>query len=361
MKEFKGYINYIAGVLVFIAFVLLNLTTVNFGRQYFVDVLLKSGLMFICWVLIRNAFADQGLLDGMKDVNVQATKRDHFETSREISLKKRDFEQWCAARNKERLKEKRIAILNNSSLCYDDYFSADGNPLDKVVPKPEEEKDKKLYKTKLKRWRRDKKLLNKARRAFVPLYIAEELTAKEENGNKRSLFGFSIKQWKTTKLVSSVIISAVISVLLAFVVPGAKVMNKEDTIIMVFQILIMAASACAFYFSAVNFICNGWREDLSKKVRIMEEYYRANIGKITYENDKELPDGSRLLGKKIFTPSESKQENKSIGYSFLSKTYVEEAQTKERTESENEREKEEGEEWENNSSVTNNETSASNT
>ena len=204
------------------------------------------------------------------------------------------------------------------------------------------------------------KLLNKARRAFVPLYIAEELTAKEDNGNKRSLFGFSIKQWKTTKLVSSVIISLVISVLLAFVVPGAKVMNKEDTIIMVFQMLIMAASACAFYFSAVNFICNGWREDLSKKVRIMEEYYRANIGTITYENDRELPDGSRILGKKLFTPSESKQENKSIGYSYLSKTYVEEAPIREHTESEDEREKKEGEEWGNNNSVTNNATSASN-
>lgn len=374
MRGFKGYINYLVGVLVFIAFVLLNLTTVNFGPQLFVVVLLRSGLMFICWVLIRNAFADQGLLDGQKDSNVQIAKRDHWETTREISLQKRDFEKWCAMRNKERLKERRIAILNHSSLNYKDYFSEEGNPLDKLVPKPEKVTDKKLYKTKIKRWKRDKKFLAKARKAFVPLYIAEEITAKEESGSKRSLFGLSIKQWKNVKLVSSVIISLVISVMLAFVIPSTKQMGKADIIIMVFQLLVMAASAFGFYFSATSFICNNWREDIVKKVRIMDEYYRACIGNITYENDREMPDGSRVLGKKIFTRTmpivEEKEEVKQekINTNEEPKLDFTTARLKafslfEETDKEEKekREKQEGEEWKDQSSATNNETSASNT
>ena len=64
MKGFKGYIKLISGILVFVAFLLLNLVTVNFAPQDFLSVFLSSGLMMVCWIMIRDAFAEQGLVSG---------------------------------------------------------------------------------------------------------------------------------------------------------------------------------------------------------------------------------------------------------------------------------------------------------
>ena len=75
MKGFKGYIKLLSGILVFAAFLLLNLVTVNFAPQDFLSVFLNSGLMMVCWVMIRDAFAEQGLISGQKDGEVKATKK----------------------------------------------------------------------------------------------------------------------------------------------------------------------------------------------------------------------------------------------------------------------------------------------
>lgn len=317
MKGFKSYIKLFSGLLVFVAFLLLNLVTVDFAPQDFLSVFLSSGLMMICWIMIRDAFAEQGLISGQKDREVKATKKEHLITSNEISTYKEDFNIWCERKNADRLKQKRIAILSGSSLVYEKYFDDAGNFLNIDVPKPEVNENKKVNKLNRKRYRKDCKLLNKARFAFVAPYEAEDITAKEDITSKKRLFGVSVKHWKHVKLISSVVMSLVISLMLSFVSAGGRTINDAEIMILVFELLIMAGSAFSFYFSALNFICGDWREGLIKKTRIMEEFYRNVVGTITYENDIKKEDGSVVIGKKIFRKrddyiplSRDKEDNK---------------------------------------------------
>lgn len=301
MKGAKGYINLIVGLCAFVAFLLLNLVVVEFAQQSFLGVFLSSGCMMLCWVMIRNAFAEQGLISGQKDSEVKATKKEHLITSNEISTYKADFCIWCEQKNKERLKQKRLAILSGSSLIYEEYFDDNGNFRDKEVPIPVEEVNKKLNKINQKRYKKDCKLLNKARFAYVAPYIAEEICAKEDVSSRKKVFGVSVRTWKNVKIISSIIMSLVISVMLSFIKTGGRVLSQNEIIILVFELLIMAGSAFAFYFSALNFICGDWREGLIQKTRVMEEFYRNVVGTITYENDIQQVDGSIVVGKKIFT------------------------------------------------------------
>lgn len=300
MKGFKSYINLITGLCVFVAFLLLNLVSVEFEPQDFLTIVLNSGLMMFCWIMIRNAFAEQGFISAQKDPEVKATKKEHLITSNEISTYKSDFNIWCERKNAERLKQKRIAILSGSSLLYENYFDDNGNFTNKKIDKPEENINKKIKKINRKRYKKDCKLLNKARFAFVPPYEAEEITAKEDISSKKRLFGVSIKHWKNIKIISSVVMSLVISIMLSFIKTEGKVLSQSAIMILVFELLIMAGSAFAFYFNASNFICGDWREGLIQKTRIMEEFYRNVVGTITYENDVQNPDGSIVVGKKIF-------------------------------------------------------------
>ena len=317
MKGFKGYIKLISGILVFVAFLLLNLVTVNFAPQDFLSVFLSSGLMMVCWIMIRDAFAEQGLVSGQKDTEVKATKKEHLVTSNEISTYKTDFNIWCERKNADRLKQKRIAILSGSSLIYEKYFDEEGNFLNIDVQEPETTDNKKVNKINRKRYKKDCKLLNKARFALVAPYEAEDITAKEDITSKKRLFGVSVKHWKHVKLVSSVVMSLVISLMLSFISAGGRAISEAEIMILVFELLIMAGSAFSFYFSALNFICGDWREGLIKKTRIMEEFYRNVVGTITYENDIKKEDGSVVIGKKIFKKrddyiplSRDKEENK---------------------------------------------------
>lgn len=300
MKGLKGYIKLLSGILVFVAFLLLNLITVNFAPQDFLSVFLNSGLMMVCWVMIRDAFAEQGLISGQKDSEVKATKKEHLITSNEISTYKEDFNIWCERKNADRLKQKRIAILSGSSLVYEKYFDEEGNFLNVDVPELETTDNKKVNKVNRKRYKKDCKLLNKARFAFVAPYEAEEICAKEDITSKKKLFGVSIKHWKSIKLVSSVAMSLLISLMLSFVSADGRAISQAEIMILVFELLIMAGSAFSFYFSALNFICSDWREGLIKKTRIMEEFYRNVVGTISYENDIEKEDGTIVVGKKIF-------------------------------------------------------------
>lgn len=300
MKGLKGYIKLLSGILVFVAFLLLNLITVNFAPQDFLSVFLNSGLMMVCWVMIRDAFAEQGLISGQKDSEVKATKKEHLITSNEISTYKEDFNIWCERKNADRLKQKRIAILSGSSLVYEKYFDEEGNFLNVDISEPETTDNKKVNKINRKRYKKDCRLLNKARFAFVAPYEAEEICAKEDITSKKKLFGVSIKHWKNIKLVSSVAMSLLISLMLSFVSADGRTISQAEIMILVFELFIMAASAFSFYFSALNFICSDWREGLIKKTRIMEEFYRNVVGTITYENDIEKEDGSIVVGKKIF-------------------------------------------------------------
>lgn len=300
MKGLKGYIKLLSGILVFVAFLLLNLITVNFAPQDFLSVFLNSGLMMVCWVMIRDAFAEQGLISGQKDSEVKATKKEHLITSNEISTYKEDFNIWCERKNADRLKQKRIAILSGSSLVYNNYFDENGNYMDVDVPQQEASENKKVNKINRKRYKKDCRLLNKARFAYVAPYEVEEICAKEDITSKQKLFGLSVKHWKNAKLISSVVMSLVISVMLSFVSAGGRNISQAEIMILVFELFIMAASAFSFYFSALNFICSDWREGLIKKTRIMEEFYRNVVGTITYENDIEKEDGSIVVGKKIF-------------------------------------------------------------
>lgn len=300
MKGFKGYIKLLSGILVFVAFLLLNLVTVNFAPQDFLSVFLNSGLMMVCWVMIRDAFAEQGLISGQKDSEVKATKKEHLITSNEISTYKEDFNIWCERKNAERLKQKRVAILSGSSLVYNNYFDENGNYKDVAVPQQEVTENKKVNKINRKRYKKDCRLLNKARFAYVAPYEVEEICAKEDITSKKKLFGFSVKHWKNAKLISSVVMSLVISVMLSFVSAGGRNISQAEIMILVFELLIMAGSAFSFYFSALNFICGDWREGLIKKTRIMEEFYRNVVGTISYENDIEKEDGTIVVGKKIF-------------------------------------------------------------
>ncbi len=300
MKGFKGYIKLLSGILVFVAFLLLNLITVNFAPQDFLSVFLNSGLMMVCWVMIRDAFAEQGLISGQKDSEVKATKKEHLITSNEISTYKEDFNIWCERKNADRLKQKRIAILSGSSLVYNNYFDENGNYMDVDVPQQEASENKKVNKINRKRYKKDCRLLNKARFAYVAPYEVEEICAREDVSSKKKLFGLSVKHWKNAKLVSSVVMSLVISVMLSFVSAGGRNISQAEIMILVFELLIMAGSAFSFYFSALNFICSEWREGLIKKTRIMEEFYRNVVGTISYENDIEKEDGSIVVGKKIF-------------------------------------------------------------
>lgn len=154
MKGFKGYIKLISGILVFVAFLLLNLVTVNFAPQDFLSVFLSSGLMMVCWIMIRDAFAEQGLVSGQKDTEVKATKKEHLVTSNEISTYKADFNIWCERKNADRLKQKRIAILSGSSLIYEKYFDEEGNFLNIDVQEPETTDNKKVNKINRKRYKR---------------------------------------------------------------------------------------------------------------------------------------------------------------------------------------------------------------
>ena len=303
MNGFKSSINLITGILVFVAFLLLNLLAVEFAPQSFLDVLLNSGLMMVCWILIRNAFAEQGLISGQKDPEVKATKKEHLVTSNEISTYKSDFNIWCEQKNAERLKERRVAILSGSSLIYEDYFDEHGNYINKSVPLPIHSDNKKTNRASDIRYKKDIKLLNKARFAYVPPYEAEEITAKENYTSKKKLFGLSVKQWKSIKIVTSVAMSLIISIMLSFVQTSGKMLTQDMILIIVFEMLLMAGSAFAFYFSASNFICGEWREGLIRKIRIMEEFYRNVVGTISYENDVQNSDGSLVLGKKVFTKS----------------------------------------------------------
>lgn len=300
MKGFKGYIKLLSGILVFVAFLLLNLVTVNFAPQDFLSVFLNSGLMMVCWVMIRDAFAEQGLISGQKDSEVKATKKEHLITSNEISTYKEDFNIWCERKNAERLKQKRVAILSGSSLVYNNYFDENGNYKDVAVPQQEVSENKKVNKINRKRYKKDCRLLNKARFAYVAPYEVEEICAKEDITSKKKLFGFSVKHWKNAKLISSVVMSLVISVMLSFVSAGGRNISQAEIMILVFELLIMAGSAFSFYFSALNFVCGDWREGLIKKTRIMEEFYRNVVGTISYENDIEKEDGTIVVGKKIF-------------------------------------------------------------
>lgn len=302
MKGVKSYINLITGLCVFVAFLLLNLVSVEFAPQDFLTIVLNSGLMMACWIMIRNAFAEQGLISAQKDPEVKATKKEHLITSNEISTFKADFNIWCERKNAERLKQKRIAILSGSSLVYEDYFDKSGNFIaEKEVPKQEITDNEKLNKLNQKRYKKDCRLLNKARFAFVPPYEPEDITAREDISSKKRLFGVSIKHWKNIKIISSIIMSLVISIMLSFVKTQGKVLSQDAIMILVFELLIMAGSAFAFYFSASNFVCGDWREGLIQKTRIMEEFYRNVVGTITYENDIQRPDGTVVVGKKIFT------------------------------------------------------------
>ena len=300
MKGIKSYVKLVSGILVFVAFLLLNLVTVDFAPQDFLGVFLNSGLMMICWVMIRDAFAEQGLISGQKDSEVKATKKEHLITSNEISTYKEDFNVWCARKNADRLKQKRIAILSGSSLVYDKYFDSYGNFLNIDVPQPDVTDNKKVNKINRKRYRKDCRLLNKARFAFVAPYEAEDITAKEDITSKKRLFGVTVKHWKHVKLISSVLMSLLISLMLSFVSAGGKMLSQAEIMVLVFELLIMAGSAFSFYFSALNFICSDWREGLIKKTRIMEEFYRNVVGTIVYENDIKKEDGSIVIGKKIF-------------------------------------------------------------
>lgn len=312
----KGYINLITGFCVFIAFLLLNLVSVKFAPQDFLTILLNSGLMMVCWIMIRNAFAEQGLISAQKSPEVKATKKEHLITSNEISPYKSDFNIWCDDKNIERLKQKRIAILSKSSLVYSDYFDEIGNYKNISVPSPNLNVNKKAKKTNLERYKKDCKALNKARFAYVPPYKAEDITAKEDISSKKRLFGVTIKQWKNIKIISSIIMSLLISIMLSFIETSGKQLSEASIMILIFELLIMAGSAFAFYFGATNFICGEWREGLIQKTRIMEEFYRNVVGDIQYENDIENPDGSIIVGKKIFTkredytPLERKNESK---------------------------------------------------
>lgn len=303
MKGFKGYINLAVGCLAFIGFLLLNLISVKFGPQTFLDVLLNSGLMMLCWLLVRNAFAEQGIISGQKDESVKATKKEHLITSNEIAAYKSDFCIWCEKKNADRLKDKRIAILTKSSLVYRDYFDEQGNFLDKEVPIPDTVPIKKQNRLNKKRYKADCKALKKARFAFVPPYEPEEITAKDDVTSGKRVFGVSIKHWKNIKIISSVIVSLVIFIGLSFMKVGSKTLGQTDIMILVFEIMIMGASALMFYFSSSNFICGDWREGLIKKTRVMEEFYRSVVGTITYENDVRNADGTITVGKKIFTKS----------------------------------------------------------
>lgn len=300
MKGIKSYVKLVSGILVFVAFLLLNLVTVDFAPQDFLGVFLNSGLMMICWVMIRDAFAEQGLISGQKDSEVKATKKEHLITSNEISTYKEDFNIWCERKNADRLKQKRIAILSGSSLVYDKYFDDAGNFLNIDVPEPDVTDNNKVNKLNRKRYRKDCRLLNKARFAFVAPYEAEDITAKEDITSKKRLFGVTVKHWKHAKLISSVLISLLISLMLSFVSAGGKMLSQAEIMVLVFELLIMAGSAFSFYFSALNFICSDWREGLIKKTRIMEEFYRNVVGTIIYENDIKKEDGSIVVGKKIF-------------------------------------------------------------
>lgn len=300
MKGIKSYVKLVSGILVFVAFLLLNLVTVDFAPQDFLGAFLNSGLMMICWVMIRDAFAEQGLISGQKDAEVKATKKEHLVTSNEISTYKADFNIWCERKNADRLKQKRIAILSGSSLVYEKYFDDAGNFLNIDVPEPEVTDNKKVNKINRKRYRKDCRLLNKARFAFVAPYEAEDITAKEDISSKKRLFGVTVKHWKHVKLISSVLMSLLISLMLSFVSAGGKMLSQAEIMVLAFELLIMAGSAFSFYFSALNFICGDWREGLIKKTRIMEEFYRNVVGTITYENDIKKEDGSIVVGKKIF-------------------------------------------------------------
>ena len=301
MKEIKGYINLITGICVFVAFLLLNLVSVEFAPQDFLSIVLNSGLMMVCWIMIRNAFAEQGLISGQKDSEVKATKKEHLITSNEISTYKSDFNIWCERKNAERLKQKRMAILSGSSLVYEDYFDKDGNFVNMKVPEPDETENDKANKLNKKRYKKDCRLLNKARFAFVPPYEAEDITAKEDISSKKKLFGVSIKHWKNVKIISSIVMSLVISIMLSFIKTEGRTLSQDAILILVFELLVMAGSAFAFYFSASNFVCGDWREGLIQKIRIMEEFYRNVVGDITYENDIQKTDGTVIVGKKIFT------------------------------------------------------------
>lgn len=296
----KNYINYVISALIFVTFLVSNLVVVKFARQDFLDILLNSGLMFICWLILRNAMANQGVINGNRENDVRATKKDHIETSNEISAYKADFNIWCDQKNAERLKQKRLDILSRSTLLYEDYFDKFGNFLNKEVPLPEKTDNKKLNRINQKKYRRDCRCLNKARFAFVAPYLAEEICAREKIGNDKTAFNMSVKKWKATKIAGSVIFSLVLSLVFSFIEAGNKTMTFNAAMIMVFQIALMLASAFVFYASGKNFICGEWREGLIQKIRIMEEFYRSVVGSINYENDIKREDGSVIVGKKLF-------------------------------------------------------------
>lgn len=300
----KDFINYVISGLIFITFLVSNLIIVKFAKQDFLDVLLNSGLMFICWLILRNAMANQGVIDGNRESDVRATKKEHIETSNEISAYKADFNIWCDQKNAERLKQKRIDILSRSTLLYEDYFDTQGTFLNKEVSLPEKGDNKKLNKINKNKYKRDCRCLNKARFAFVAPYLAEEICAREKIGNDKTAFNMSVKKWKMTKIASSVIFSLILSLVFSFIEAGNKTMTFNAAMIMVFQIALMLASAFVFYASGKNFICGEWREGLIQKVRIMEEFYRTVVGTINYENDIKKEDGSIIIGKKMFIKKE---------------------------------------------------------
>lgn len=305
MKGLKGYVKLLSGLVVFVAYLLINLISVDFAPQDFLGVFISSGLMMLCWIMIRDAFAEQGLISGQKDKEVKATKKEHLITSNAVSTYKGDFNIWCENKNADRLKQKRISILSGSSLLYEEYFDEIGNikkenGKTKQVPEPELTDNKKINKANKKRHKQDCKLLNKARFAYVAPYEVEDICAKEDISSKKKLFGISVKRWKTIKIISSIITSLVICLMLSFISAKEKTLGTTEILILIFQILIMAGSAFSFYFSALNFICGDWREGLIQKTRVMEEFYRNVVGTIDYENDIKKEDGSVVVGKKIF-------------------------------------------------------------
>lgn len=298
--KIRSYINYIISLIVFICFLMLNLVSVEFAPQAFLTVLLNSGLAMVCWILIKNSMASQGLVSGQKNAEVMLTKREHLQTSNQVVSHKKEFQTWCSQRNSERLKQLREYLLAKSSLRYEDCFDGEGLPIIKQVPAPKSTGDKKMDRANRKKYRLDCKCLKKAKNAFVAPYIPDEIFEREKIGNSKRLFGLTIKQWKNINVFTSVIFSFIICIMLAFTQTQGKILNASQTMILIFEMCLMLASGLSFFFSGINFVCTDWRDGLIKKIRIMDEFWRQEIGSISYSEDVKNQDGSIILGKKVF-------------------------------------------------------------
>lgn len=263
IKNFlDGALGYIAVAVVSLAYIAAGLLVFGVTHKPLGAIIAEGASGFVLGIAINFNMKLQGVLKGKRSEQMEATRVAHGEAVDAIAPHIDRLDEWCIEQNAAALRRERGRILTAEAMRYDEYFDADGLPLEVDFSKlPEEVAERRCT------------AFEKALRYEITPLSAAALTGDGERPGDPFFLGETPEEYQKRTNLTDMITKVLIA--LCFGYFGVDMVESFDAAQLVWRALyvgLLLALGVTKLVQAYLFVTDNYRGSIVKRINYLQAF-----------------------------------------------------------------------------------------